>query len=124
MANYSKQREAILLYLRSVKCHPSAKTVFENVKKQIPNISLGTVYRNLSSLAESGEILQFSVGDGTDRFDGDNSFHLHLFCTECGNVFDSQIISEEIEASIIKSGFLPSTQICVVKGKCKNCRKA
>ena len=67
MANYSKQREAILNELQNRCDHPTATQVYEGVKKVIPNISLGTVYRNLASLVESGEILSVAVGDGKEH---------------------------------------------------------
>ena len=88
MANYSKQREAILNELQNRCDHPTATQVYEGVKKVIPNISLGTVYRNLASLVESGEILSVAVGDGKEHFDGDKSFHLHLHCKCCGAIID------------------------------------
>ena len=56
MIKHSKQRDAILTYLHSTKSHPTAETVYENVRESIPNISLGTVYRNLALLEELGEI--------------------------------------------------------------------
>lgn len=70
MKNYSRQREAILQVLRSTDTHPSASAVYNEVRKLIPNISLGTVYRNLAALAEDGSVLSLSVGDGYEHFDG------------------------------------------------------
>ena len=67
---YSRQRESIKKYLASTKEHPTADTVYTHVKKDFPNISLGTVYRNLNLLTELGEALKISTPDGGDRFDG------------------------------------------------------
>lgn len=86
--NHSKQRDSILEFLSSRKDHPTADVVYMNVRKQIPNISLGTVYRNLTLLSENGEILRLRVGDGTDHFDADVSLHYHFVCKECGSVLD------------------------------------
>lgn len=58
---YSKQREALLTLLRSTRSHPSADWLYENLRKEFPNISLGTVYRNLAQLAENGDILKSAL---------------------------------------------------------------
>ncbi len=123
MANYSKQREAILCELQSRCDHPTAAQVYEGVKRVIPNISLGTVYRNLASLVESGEILSVTVGDGKEHFDGDKSFHLHLHCKCCGAIVDSRVEDEKIKGLANFDGFVPETSVCVVYGFCKNCQK-
>ena len=70
MKNFSRQREEIIRVLRSTDTHPTAAWVYSKVKEAIPNISLGTVYRNLAALSVSGEILSLSVGDGFEHFDG------------------------------------------------------
>lgn len=123
MANYSKQREAILNELQSRCDHPTAAQVYESVRQVIPNISLGTVYRNLASLVESGEILSVTVGDGKEHFDGDRSFHLHLHCKCCGAIIDSRVEDEKLKGIARFDGFAPETSVCVVYGLCKNCNK-
>ncbi len=123
MANYSKQREAILNELRARCDHPTAAQVYEGVRKTIPNISLGTVYRNLAALVESGEILSVTVGDGYEHFDGDRSFHLHLHCKGCGAIIDSRVEDEKIKSIAKFDDFIPETSVCVVYGLCKNCQK-
>ena len=85
---YSRQREAIKDYLSSVTTHPTADTVYMHIKEEFPNISLGTVYRNLNLLVELGEIRKLSCGDGTDHFDYDTSPHYHYVCRQCGRVMD------------------------------------
>ena len=95
MKNYSKQREAIITVLRDMKTHPTASAVHERVREIIPNISLGTVYRNLAALRETGEVLAISIGDGFDHFDGDNRPHVHLHCRECKEIVD---VDEAIDA--------------------------
>ena len=82
---YSRQRESIKDFLATRKDHPTADMVYQNVRRQNPNISLGTVYRNLTLLAESGEINRLNMGDGVDHFDADTSPHYHLLCTKCGD---------------------------------------
>lgn len=85
---YSRQREMIHDFLMSRKDHPTADAVYMNVRQSYPNISLGTVYRNLTLLADIGEIQRLRVGDGTDHFDADTSPHYHFICSKCGAVMD------------------------------------
>ena len=93
MRKHSKQREAIQFYLATHSNHPTAETVYLGIKEEFPNVSLGTVYRNLALLAENGEILKISTGVGPDRFDGCIDPHYHFFCTECGAVYDLKMES-------------------------------
>ena len=87
MKNFSRQREAILNVLHSTDTHPTAAWVYDEVRKVIPNISLGTVYRNLTMLADSGVILRLTEHD-KDHFDGDISPHMHFYCEKCGKIYD------------------------------------
>lgn len=86
--NYSRQRESILRYLRTTDCHPTAETVYQKIQSENPQISLGTVYRNLTLLAELGQILKITAFDGPDRYDGNITPHYHFMCRECGCVMD------------------------------------
>lgn len=88
MLKYSKQRESIKNFLVTRYDHPTAETVYMNIRKEFPNISLGTVYRNLNLLAEIGEIQKLSPGIGPDRFDGNPAPHYHFICRHCGCVMD------------------------------------
>lgn len=88
MIKYSRQREAIKNFLLERCDHPTAETVYTNIKETFPNISLGTVYRNLSLLSEIGEIQKLSTGIGPDRFDGNTNPHYHFICNSCGCVMD------------------------------------
>ena len=85
---YSRQRQVIYNFLMSRKDHPTADVVYQNVRQEYPNISLGTVYRNLTLLTDRGEIQRLQVGDGVDRFDADTSRHCHFVCSGCGCVTD------------------------------------
>lgn len=85
---YSRQRELIRDFLIGRQDHPTAEIVYKNVRRQNPNISLGTVYRNLTLLADMGEIQRLRLGDGTDHFDANTSLHYHFICRECGCVQD------------------------------------
>ena len=81
---YSRQRESIKACLMGRKDHPTADALYTSIREQFPNISLGTVYRNLNLLVELGEIRKLSCGDGTDHFDYDTSPHYHYVCKKCG----------------------------------------
>ena len=87
---YSRQREAILQFLMTRKDHPTADAVYANIRKEFPNISLGTVYRNLSLLTELGEIIKIPT-EGADRFDARVAPHNHFICKSCGRVMDIMI---------------------------------
>lgn len=120
---FSRQREAIKNYLANTTCHPTADTVYMNIKKDYPNISLGTVYRNLNLLAEHGDILKLSCGDGCDRFDGNNIPHYHFVCTECGEVIDLQMKSIDHINEIANESFKGKIQGHTIYfyGTCETC---
>lgn len=123
MKNYSRQREAILNVLRSTNTHPTAGWIYEKVREQIPNISLGTVYRNLTELSKAGDILCIDVHDGQEHYDGDNSSHLHLRCKSCNCIEDMPLKSDPLKKSAEEKGFTPETAIYVLYGVCKKCNK-
>ena len=80
---YSRQREAIKNFLMTRKDHPTADMVYSNIRQEFPNISLGTVYRNLTLLSDIGEIQRLHFSDGVDHFDADISPHYHFVCQNC-----------------------------------------
>ncbi len=87
----TRQRRAILDELRSSSSHPTAQEVYAGVRKKLPRISLGTVYRNLDTMAERGLIRKLEVGGSQKRFDGETSKHHHVRCTECNRVDDVEM---------------------------------
>lgn len=120
---HSKQRDAIIAFLKTRKDHPTADTVYNEIRNTIPNISLGTVYRNLSLLSESGEILKFSCDGKADRFDALATPHYHFMCIECGCVQDIELpYSEQIDQFANKefNGTITGHSL-LFKGYCKNC---
>lgn len=92
---YSRQRESIKEYLASTKEHPTADMVYRNVCRAYPNISLGTVYRNLNFLVEHDEAARLVCGDGVERFDGNMAPHYHVVCRQCKRVSDLSMDSLE-----------------------------
>ena len=85
----TRQRKVILAELRKVDTHPSADEVYEMVRKRLPRISLGTVYRNLEILSETGEIQKLELGCNLKRFDGIAQEHYHIRCLHCDRVIDA-----------------------------------
>lgn len=84
----TRQRAVILEELRKTKSHPTADELYSIVRERLPRISLGTVYRNLDFLADSGEIRRLEAAGSTKRFDGDISWHQHVRCVHCGRIGD------------------------------------
>ena len=112
----------------SRKDHPTADVIYQNVRNENPNISLGTVYRNLTLLAEDGEINRLWVGDGVDHFDADTSPHYHFVCRECGGVSDLEIgnaDAAETLASAVSADFdgLIEGHRTYFYGLCRDCLK-
>lgn len=89
------QRQIILEELGKVTSHPTANEVYDMVRKRLPRIGLGTVYRNLELLAESGVILKLEVGGTQKRFDATVAPHYHIRCSSCGKVDDIDIPVQE-----------------------------
>ena len=87
----TKQRQVILEELRSVNNHPAADEIYERVRKRLPRISLGTVYRNLDVLCEMGEIQRLELSGPTKRYDGVPQKHYHIRCINCDRVDDAPI---------------------------------
>ena len=123
---HSRQREMIKAFLMSRKDHPTADIVYMNVRQQNPNISLGTVYRNLTLLADMGEIRRLRVGDGVDHFDADISPHYHFVCTECGAVIDLEMDSIEGITELAGAGFNGriAGHVTYFYGSCGTCAKS
>lgn len=116
----TSQKKIILDYLKSVKTHPSTETVFKAVKKKLPKISLGTVYRILNNLKEKREIQEIPAE--VTHYDGDTSQHSHFFCQKCSNIFDIFGKISSLKLSKIKVGQINNYQIYLY-GICKKCSK-
>ncbi len=119
----SKQRDMIKAFLMGRKDHPTADVVYMNVRKENPNISLGTVYRNLTLLSELGEINRLRLGDGVDHFDADTSPHYHFVCEKCGSIIDLEMESLAKITEIAGAGFdgKIAGHVTYFYGTCGNC---
>lgn len=121
----TRQRQAILEELRKVKTHPTANEVYEMIRKRLPNISLGTVYRNLEILSENGMIQKLELAGTQRRFDGMKDFHYHARCMACGRVDD---VALDLRPMIDESAMrLTDYEIISHRlefiGLCPDCRK-
>ena len=122
---YSRQREAIIGNLRSRYDHPTAEMVYETLRHTYPNISLGTVYRNLSLLESQGEVIRLHGQDTPDRYDGDPKPHEHLHCRACGAVTDIKEFRDlldigELRKALTDGSVLESYTIAF-RGMCAAC---
>ncbi len=114
-----RKRDAILACLRQTKSHPSADWVYEQLKPRIPDLSLGTVYRNLSLFKEQGLIQSLGTVGGVERFDGNCSPHVHFICTCCHGVLDVEDVAVP-SLSLADVGRVDSCQLNFT-GLCREC---
>jgi len=123
MLKKTKQKEAILRVLKGTLSHPTADWIYNEVRKEIPSISLGTVYRNLKFLRERGEILELDLSGTLSRFDAIAEIHYHFRCESCDNVFDVGIpvIQELNERAALKTGFEIMHHRLEFRGLCSQC---
>lgn len=122
--NYSKQRETIQNFLNTRTDHPTAETIYAEVRKEMPNISMGTVYRNLALLEKLGLIKKLSVNNEPDHYDGSVAPHQHFICSSCGCVDDIFLADTgflERDAAKLYAGDISGHDIFFY-GTCPGCR--
>ena len=120
---YSRHREAILKFLSSRYDHPTAEVIYQNLREEFPRISLGTVYRNLTVLAEMGEIQRIQCGDSSEHFDGVTAQHPHFVCKRCFAVTDLHIDDLSFLNTLAEGnadGKVEKHQL-IFYGKCNKC---
>ena len=114
----------MLALMRGTKCHPTADWVYQGMRDLYPDISLGTVYRNLNQLCEEKLVMRVGVVDGHERFDADISPHAHFVCSKCGEVLDlpDNAPTQNYVKSLSKQyGFVVESQEFKLRGLCKDC---
>lgn len=119
------QREVILEEIRKISTHPTADEIYETVRKRLPRISLGTIYRNLEILSTCGLIQKIGPVSSQMRFDGDTRNHYHIRCDYCGRVEDAPIESvDNIENAVRKiSDYSIIGHRLEFVGICPKCKK-
>jgi len=121
----TKQKEAILRVLRNTKAHPTADWIYEQVKKEMPNISKGTVYRNLQVLREDGAITELNLSGTLSRFEAKQDRHYHFRCELCARVFDvDEPVNNELDERVARrTGFVVSHHQLEFRGLCQDCQQ-
>ena len=122
--NFSRKREAILEVLRGTKSHPTADWVYQQLKPSFPDLSLGTVYRNLSRFKEDGTVVSVGVVEGQERYDADVTPHSHFVCTVCGTVLDveDEFVDPESDSEVSRLlGVRVLSHQVVFRGFCGDC---
>ncbi|MFC1871190.1 transcriptional repressor [Chloroflexota bacterium] len=121
----TKQREAILNVLRSADSYPMADWIYDEVRKAIPNISKGTIYRNLKILREKGEISELNLSGTVSRFEGRQENHYHFRCEKCGQVFDlDEPVANGLDEKVARrTGFNVSYHQLEFRGLCNDCQQ-
>ena len=123
MRRDTKQREAVLRILRNTRSHPTADQIYDEVRKDIPNISKGTVYRNLEVLQEDGIITELQINGTQSRYEVKQDNHYHFRCERCGRVFDlDEPVDKELDERVAKnSGFKVLYHQTEFRGLCRDC---
>jgi len=125
MIRLTTQRQIILEELSKVKTHPTASELYDMVRKRLPRIGLGTVYRNLELMAESGMILKIEVGGTQKRFDATTDEHYHIRCSICGKVddIDVPVVKELVAQAKASSAYLIQGHHVEFTGICQDCQQ-
>jgi Fur family transcriptional regulator, peroxide stress response regulator len=125
MNRLTKQREAILRFLRGTRSHPTADQVYHEVRREIPKISKGTVYRNLKVLREMGLISELDLNGSLSRFEAKRESHYHFRCEGCDKVFDlDEPVNDELDKRVAKkSGLKVLYHQTEFRGLCKDCQQ-
>lgn len=122
--NFSKKREAIFQSIYNTNCHPSAEWVYNDLKGKYPDLSLGTVYRNMNLFKDMGLIISVGTVKGQERFDARTNPHSHFICDKCGSVIDIDFIEYNhnfTEKAASDYGYKIDRQLVFFYGTCKKC---
>lgn len=119
----TKQKKVIMDVLRSTTSHPTAEWIYTQAKKIIPDLSLGTVYRNLNLLKESNLIMELNYGSSFNRYDANPKNHYHFQCQRCGNVYDLDFPIDAINQEKIINGHHIYSHRLEFYGLCSICAK-
>ena len=123
-AKHFRKRDAILDYLTQSKAHPSAETIYTDLKPQISDLAIGTVYRNLTLFRQQGLISSIATVSGVERFDANTKPHVHFICSDCDAVIDldeMQIPASLQAAATECCGGRADTCQLSFTGLCRNC---
>lgn len=120
------QKQAILNALQSNQKMMTAEEVYGRVREKYPNVSLGTVYRNLQSYSTQGQVRRTLLSDGKARFEmAGNVHHHHLICLSCGETAEVPWcpVGQEVSAFMTDCDFTPVNHQFEIYGYCRLCHK-
>ena len=118
---HSKKRDAILSVIQGTKLHPTAEWIYEKIRDVYPDISLGTVYRNLTLFKDDGLVRVVTVVNGTERYDANTLPHPHFACRQCGAVHDITVDFSMAAAQLQGEGFQVENCDITYHGLCPSC---
>ena len=116
---YSDMRNTIYKYLCGTKEHPSAEMIYLDLRESNPNLSFGTVYRNLKQLEETGRVIRVSTVNNRERYDANCSDHLHFACEKCGRVID--LMDADMATAVTACGLPNGIKLRSIYGICEAC---
>ena len=117
---FTPQRQRVYDVLAAKRDHPTAEEVFIRAKRQMPDISMATVYNCLDALVQSGLARQVTVDRGAARFCPNMQEHCHFYCDTCNHVFDVDL-PEGSPAVTLAAGFKAERFEIAIHGSCPNC---
>jgi len=119
----TQQKGIILEELRKAKSHPTAEEIYQAVRRRLPRISLGTVYRNLANMSKGGEVLGLRTAGRRKRFDGNVQEHYHIRCKSCSRIDDLSIdFATGVDQELAKiSGYRVTGHSLEFHGLCPKC---
>jgi len=120
---YSRQREEIYSCLLASEQHPSAEMIYTQLKEVLPELSLGTVYRNLKQLEEMGKVRRVTSHQGNERYDAICGDHVHFVCQNCGGIIDVSNVdtAQLLEHITLEEGYQPEKTDLIITGCCRLC---
>ena len=118
---YSRQRELITEVIKGRRDHPTADMIYSSARELEPNISLGTVYRNLKLLSDEGVIITLETQDKRLHYDGDTSRHSHFICDKCGKIIDL-FKPAKTPNELVDLGLTVTSEKCIYYGRCSDCK--
>jgi len=121
----TRQRQVVLEELRSDCSHPTAGELYRRVREHLPRISLGTVYRNLEILQETGQAVRLAGCSGQEaRYDGRAEPHLHFHCHQCESIADLETVLpvlDDLVGGALENNLIDGYHV-ILRGVCRRCR--
>ena len=126
MQRRSVKRDAILAAMQATKAHPSAQQLYDTLRKDWPQLSLGTVYRDVAQLKNAGYIRTVCTVNGQERYDANVEDHIHFVCEKCSGVIDlpGDVLTPELSKSLEEFGLKTFSADLTLRGVCSNCQSA